>query len=99
MNVDPGRLKIALIDTGVNYTLREFQSNIALDQSGKIIGYDFWEQDSWPYDSDPRKTPFFPRSHGSTVFSVLANETPDTTVAILGFQRKICADLLIFCCM
>ena len=48
----PGNPRIALVDTGVNYTLPVFWPNIAVDKSGRLIGYDFWDDDPWPYDSD-----------------------------------------------
>ena len=77
--------QIALIDTGVNYTLPAFWPHIAVDKSGKLIGYDFWDNDPWPYDSDPRRTPFYPTHHGSTVFSVLADEAPEAMISVYRF--------------
>ena len=49
---------VALIDTGVNYLLPEFQKSIAFDSEGEIIGYDFWDNDTGPFDKDPRSNPF-----------------------------------------
>ena len=65
---------VALVDTGINYNLEVFQKSIAVDSNGEIIGYDYWENDKYPFDSDPRINPFFPRSHGSTIFSVISSE-------------------------
>ena len=75
---------IALVDTGVNYTLEKIKSNIAV-KDGTLLGYDFWDSDNKPYDSDPRQNPFYPRHHGTTVFSVIANEAPETSIAIYRF--------------
>ena len=63
---------IALIDTGINYTLSQFHKNIAI-KNGTILGFDYWDNDDKPFDSDPRQNPFYPRHHGSTVFSVFTN--------------------------
>ena len=81
----PGNPRIALVDTGVNYTLPVFWPNIAVDKSGRPIGYDFWDDDPWPYDSDPRRNAFYPTHHGSTVFSVLLDEAPESTISLYRF--------------
>ena len=75
---------IALVDTGVNYTLEKIKSNIAV-KDGKLLGYDFWDDDKRPFDGDPRQNPFYPRHHGTTVFSVLAKEAPKSLIAIYRF--------------
>ena len=75
---------VALIDTGVNYTLKKLNKSIAV-KNNEIVGYDFWDNDKRPFDSDPRQNPFYPRHHGTTVFSVIANEAPDTPIAIYRF--------------
>ena len=75
---------IALIDTGVNYTLPQLYKNIAF-QNKKLLGYDFWDNDNFPFDQDPRNNPFYPRHHGTTVFSVLSREAPKSTIAIYRF--------------
>ena len=80
-----GNPRIALVDTGVNYTLPVFWPNVAVDKSGRLIGYDFWDDDPWPYDSDPRRNAFYPTHHGSTVFSVLADEAPESTISLYRF--------------
>ena len=75
---------IALVDTGINYTLTEFHKNIAV-KNGTILGFDYWDNDDKPFDSDPRQNPFYPRSHGSTIFSVLAKEAPNSHIAPYRF--------------
>ena len=76
---------IALVDTGVNYTLKRLKNNIAINNEGKLLGYDFWDEDKLPFDNDPRRNPFYPRHHGTTIFSVLKNEAPDIKTAIYRF--------------
>ena len=76
---------LALIDTGVNYLLPEFQDSIAIDDDGSLLGYDFWDDDPLPFDKDPRRNPFFPLHHGSTVFSVIDREADGIKTALYRF--------------
>ena len=76
---------LALVDTGVNYLLPAFNESLAVKSDGRLFGYDFWDNDDRPFDSDPRRNLFFPLHHGSTVFSVLAAEAPGLPVAIYRF--------------
>ena len=76
---------IALVDTGINYNLPPFKNNIARKDDGKLLGYDFWDDNDLPFDNDPRANPFYPRRHGTTVFSVLMKEAPNINIAIYRF--------------
>ena len=76
---------LGIVDTGVNYLLPEFQAHIARTTEGRLLGYDFWDMDEQPFDSDPRQNPYYPFHHGTTVFSVLAAEAPDEAFAIYRF--------------
>ena len=75
---------IALIDTGINYNLKRLHKNIAVKDK-KILGFDFWDNDEKPFDSDPRQNPFYPRHHGTTVFSVIAKDAPNSFIAPYRF--------------
>ena len=75
---------IALIDTGINYSLERFHRNIAV-KDNKLLGFDFWDNDEKPFDSDPRQNPFYPRHHGTTVFSVIAKDAPNSFIAPYRF--------------
>ncbi len=82
---------IALVDTGVNYNLKTLSNHIAVKEKGKLFGYDFWDNDQYPFDNDPRRNPFYPRHHGTTVFSVIKNEAPNIRTAIYRFPAlKMC---------
>ena len=61
---------------------------IAVASEGHLIGYDFWDDDKWPDDSDPRGNVFFPMHHGSTVSSVLSRESGDSTISIYRFPAE-----------
>ena len=79
---------LALVDTGVNYNLPMVQKNLAIDQDGQLIGYDFWDNDNRPFDKDPRRNAFFPLHHGTTVFSALSHELGDLKIAIYRFPAQ-----------
>ena len=76
---------LAIADTGVNYLLPEIQPHIARTANGNLLGYDFWDMDERPFDSDPRQNPYYPFHHGTTVFSVLAAEAPGEAIAVYRF--------------
>ena len=84
----PHKPLLALVDTGVNYNLPMVQKNLAIDQDGQLIGYDFWDNDDRPFDKDPRKNAFFPLHHGTTVFSALSRELSDLKIAIYRFPAQ-----------
>ena len=83
---------VALIDTGVNYTLPSLAARVARAGPDTLLGWDFWDDDPFPYDMDPRANPYFPRRHGTTVFSVLAREAPNAAIAVYRFPAtNLCA--------
>ncbi len=73
---DPGGVTIALVDSGLNYTLPTFSGRLVRDADGRALGYDFWDLDDRPFDNDSAASPFFPRRHGTAVASVLLIEAP-----------------------
>ena len=93
----PGTALLAHVDTGINYLLPGLRPHIATDRDGGLVGYDFWDGDERPFDVDPRRNPFFPQHHGTTVFSVLAREAPKAGIAVYRFPaNEMCrfADLV-----
>ena len=92
-----GSALLAHVDTGINYLLPELWPHLAADGDSRLLGYDFWDMDARPFDVDPRRTPFFPQHHGTTVFGVLAREVPDAGIAVYRFPAtEMCrfADLV-----
>lgn len=85
LSAGTGSAVLAHVDTGINYLLPALHPHLATDANGHPLGHDFWDDDDRPYDSDPRANPYFPRHHGTTVFSVLAREAPETDIAIYRF--------------
>ncbi|WP_164660059.1 S8 family serine peptidase [Tropicibacter sp. Alg240-R139] len=77
-------LPVALIDNGVNYLIPAIADRLAAHDSGQLVGFDFWENDPWPFDFgvpdgdlDPRVSAFEPISHGTSVASVFLNDAAD----------------------
>ena len=79
------RVRLAHVDTGVNYLLPQVRQRLASDTAGRLLGYDFWDDDDRPFDIDPRRNIFLPLHHGTTVFSVLARESGDEPIAVYRF--------------
>jgi subtilisin family serine protease len=75
---DPGGIAVALIGTGVNYTLPTFANRLARDGEGDIIGLDFVDRDNRPFDAGPElaPAPFGASPLGTTLASVLLTEAP-----------------------
>lgn len=79
-----GCLPVAVLDNGVNYLLPSILERLARDNSDDLLGYDFWEHDSLPFDQgipegdlDPRVSAFEPPTHGTSVASAFANLAPE----------------------
>lgn len=73
---DPGGEPVAIIDTGVNYLLPAIGERLARDEDGQLLGYDYWDLDRRPFDSNPFRSAFFPGRHGTEVASLIAAEAP-----------------------
>lgn len=73
---DPGGVAVAVIDTGVNYTLPKIAKRLARTPTGEILGYDFEDGDRRPFDLEPGERAAAPRHHGTLVASILLREAP-----------------------
>ena len=80
-------LRVGLIDSGVNYLLEEIQNALAIDEEGKIVGYDFWDNDNTPFDANPARSPFFIQRHGTRTASILIREAPDIALVPYRYPR------------
>ncbi|MGC6452923.1 MAG: S8 family serine peptidase [Candidatus Puniceispirillaceae bacterium] len=83
-----GTALLAHVDTGVNYLLPDVKGQLAADREGRLLGYDFWDDDDRPYDADPRRDIFFPQHHGTTTFSLLAREAGGIPIAVYRFPAE-----------
>ncbi len=85
---DPGGVAVALIDTGVNYTLPNIAKRLARTAQGEILGFDFEDGDRRPFDSEPGKGASSPRHHGTLVASILLREAPSSRLVPFRFAAN-----------
>ncbi|MCH7710311.1 MAG: S8 family serine peptidase [Proteobacteria bacterium] len=78
---------VAMVDAGVNYLLPEIARRLARDRAGRPLGYDFWDLDDRPFDSNPARSPFFPQRHGTRTASVLLREAPEARLVPYRYPR------------
>ena len=80
-------VRVAVIDTGVNYTLPLFRGRLARNDAGDLLGYDFWDMDARPFDLDTARSPFFPLHHGTAVTSIILREAPEAVILPYRYPR------------
>jgi len=80
-------IRVAHIDSGVNYTNPGLASFLAYGPDSTLIGYDFWDDDPFPFDADTSASPFFPRQHGSFVLDILAGTGAPVAVIPYRYPR------------
>lgn len=73
---DPGGVAVAVIDSGVNYTLPFIAQRLARDPQGRLLGHDYADGDSEPFDVVPEGAKRGKRHHGTSVASILLQEAP-----------------------
>ena len=84
---DPGGPRVALVDSGLAYDLDIFRNRLARGPDGKPLGFDFWDNDPWPYDGDVSRNAFQPIRHGSAVASIVVREAPTAALVPLRYPR------------
>jgi len=98
---------VAMIDSGVNYTLPQIANNRARDSKEKILSYDFWEMDALPFDSQFSHSPFFVTRHGTRTASLrtgnirsyqqqsidMAALVGDYMIKILALRSRYCHNI------
>ena len=73
-------VRVAVIDSGVNYRLPAVAKVLARDAGKQPLGYDFWDLDRFPFDSDTRGSPFYPQRSGTAVAAALIAEAPGALI-------------------
>lgn len=83
---DPGGIAVAIVDSGVNYTLPMVAKRLARDESGEILGYDFQDNDKCPFDLVPGQKPGSGRHHGTRVAGIFLREAP--TARLIPYRYR-----------
>ena len=81
-------IKVAIVDTGVNYNLDIIADKISRIDESNLTGYDFEDDDSLPYDIDTGRSVFFPMHHGTSVSSIILREAPMSELVVYRFPRS-----------
>lgn len=68
------KVRVAMVDAGVNYLLPQIATRLARDESGRSLGYDFWDLNDRPFDAHPAQSPFYIQRHGTATASLLLKE-------------------------
>ncbi|MFQ5993875.1 MAG: S8 family serine peptidase [Acidiferrobacterales bacterium] len=84
---DPAGVPVAMVDAGVNYLLDPVRARLARDDSGAILGYDYWDLDRRPFDSNPARSSFFPQRHGTKTASQFLREAPAASLVPYRYPR------------
>ena len=82
----PG-IRVALVDSGVNYLLPEIAPRLARDADGALVGFDFWDLDIRPFDANPARSAFHPQRHGTRTASLLLEEAPVAELVPYRYPR------------
>ncbi len=80
-------IRVALVDSGVNYTLPEINARLARDTQGKILGKDYWDLDDRPFDAHPTGSAFRIVRHGTKTASLLLQEAPFAELVPYRYPR------------
>lgn len=79
-------LRVALVDSGVDYRLDFINERLARHADGSLVGYDFWDLDPLPFDAHPNSQGVVQR-HGTATASVLLREAPDVALVPYRYPR------------
>ncbi len=80
-------IRIALVDSGVNYLIPDIHAAIARGENGRLIGYDFWDMDDRPFDAHTPRSPFLIQRHGTRTASLVMKEAPLARIVPYRYPR------------
>lgn len=80
-------VRVALVDSGVNYLLPAINSRLAREADGSLVGHDFWSLNDRPFDAHASRSPFHLIRHGTRTASVLLREAPFVELVPYRYPR------------
>jgi hypothetical protein len=86
---DPGGVAVAVISPGIDYTQPNIATRLARDGEGEIIGWDFAEDDAFPF------APAESDGNGTAFASVLLAEAPGARLVPIRIDLERPATLLL----
>lgn len=81
------RVRVGMVDSGVNYQLTEIASRLARSEQGEMVGYDFWDLDALPFDANVVGDGFFVQRHGTRTASIVLREAPNVELVPYRYPR------------
>ncbi len=85
---DINAVRVALVDSGVNYQLPDIAKGLATDEQGHLLGFDFWDMDALPFDANPARSAFFVQRHGTRTASIVLREAPGVALVPYRYPRN-----------
>lgn len=85
--IEPVPVRVGMIDSGVNYQLPEINTRLARTEEGALVGYDFWDMDSLPFDANVVGEGFNVQRHGTRTASIVLREAPGTQLVPYRYPR------------
>ena len=82
-----GGVRVAHVDSGVDYRLPRIASRLARGPGGALVGFDFWDLDRRPFDANPAHSPFHPQRHGTRTASLILEEAPVAVLVPYRYPR------------
>ena len=86
-DAEDGGVRVAHVDSGVDYRLPRIASRLARDADGALIGFDFWDLDRRPFDANPARSAFHPQRHGTRTASLILEEAPVAVLVPYRYPR------------
>lgn len=80
--LDPGGVAIALLSTGIDYTLPVLATRLARDGEGELISWDFESNDNRPFDRSAGQTPAEWGGDGTALATALVSSPGVRLVAV-----------------
>jgi hypothetical protein len=80
-------VRVAIVDSGVNYLLPAINEALARGSDGEILGFDYWDLERRPFDANPVRSIFFPQRHGTQTASLLLQEAPGAQLIPYRYPR------------
>ncbi len=80
-------VRIALVDSGVNYLNPKIHAALARGENGGLIGYDFWDMDDRPFDVHAPRSAFLIQRHGTRTASLAMKEAPLARIVPYRYPR------------
>ena len=82
-----GGVRVAHVDSGVDYRLPGIASRLARDADGALVGFDFWDLDARPFDANPAHSAFHPQRHGTRTAWLILEEAPVAVLVPYRYPR------------